>query len=58
VNPRKPIYAMLAAGLLVVAALTFTPYAFISRARKTVTTYVAVGTGAALPETAVPAPTP
>ncbi|HEV2862970.1 MAG TPA: D-alanyl-D-alanine carboxypeptidase [Pyrinomonadaceae bacterium] len=57
-NPRKPIYAMIAAGLLVVAALTFTPYALISRARQTVTTYVAVGTGAALPETAVPAPTP
>jgi D-alanyl-D-alanine carboxypeptidase/D-alanyl-D-alanine-endopeptidase (penicillin-binding protein 4) len=36
-NSRKPIYAILFVGLLVIVALTFTPYALISRARMAVT---------------------
>jgi serine-type D-Ala-D-Ala carboxypeptidase/endopeptidase (penicillin-binding protein 4) len=35
-NARKPIFAMMAAGLLAVLALTFTPYALLQRARQTV----------------------
>ena len=35
-NPRKPIMLMLATGLVVVLALTFTPYALLSRARHAV----------------------
>lgn len=48
----------MAAGLLVVAALAFTPYALISRARKTVSAYVAVVQNPVVPEQAVPAPAP
>ncbi|HEV3469006.1 MAG TPA: D-alanyl-D-alanine carboxypeptidase [Pyrinomonadaceae bacterium] len=39
-NARKPIFAMLAAGLLAVLALTFTPYALLQRARQTVAAVV------------------
>jgi serine-type D-Ala-D-Ala carboxypeptidase/endopeptidase (penicillin-binding protein 4) len=35
-NSRKPIYALLCVGILVVLGLSLTPYALISRARKAV----------------------
>jgi D-alanyl-D-alanine carboxypeptidase/D-alanyl-D-alanine-endopeptidase (penicillin-binding protein 4) len=49
---------MLLVGVAVVAALTFTPYALISRARKTVAAYVSVPESPALRELARPTPTP
>ncbi len=39
-NSRKPIYAMLSAGLVIILALTFTPYALLSRARVAVETAI------------------
>ena len=57
-NPRKPIYAMLLVGVAAVVALTFTPYALISRARKAVAAYVNVPESPALRELARPTPTP
>lgn len=40
-NSRKPIYALLCVGILIVLALTFTPYALISRARMAVASVIA-----------------
>ncbi len=64
-NPRKPIYALIIIGAAITLALTFAPYALVSRARQAVTTYIHVplggGTnGSAEPAAAaaVPAPTP
>ena len=56
-NPRKPIYAMLVIGVAAVLALTFTPYALITNARKAVSAFVHVGQ-TSVPASAVPAPTP
>ncbi|MCA1593616.1 MAG: D-alanyl-D-alanine carboxypeptidase [Acidobacteria bacterium] len=39
-NSRKPIYAMLAGGLVAILILTFTPYALLSSARHAVATAV------------------
>ncbi len=39
-NSRKPIYAMLSAGLVIILALTFAPYALLSRARVAVETAI------------------
>ena len=49
---------MLLVGVAIVAALTFTPYALISRARKAVAAYVSVPESPALRELARPTPTP
>jgi len=56
-NPRKPIYAVLAAGLVVILALTFTPYALVTRARKAVAAYIVVPESDALKELAAATPT-
>ena len=60
-NPRKPIFALIAIGAAVILALTFAPYALVSRARQAVTTYIHVPLGDApangAPAEAVPAPT-
>jgi D-alanyl-D-alanine carboxypeptidase/D-alanyl-D-alanine-endopeptidase (penicillin-binding protein 4) len=45
-------------GAAVILALTFAPYAFVSDARKAVTTYIHVPLGAPAPASAVPAPSP
>jgi D-alanyl-D-alanine carboxypeptidase/D-alanyl-D-alanine-endopeptidase (penicillin-binding protein 4) len=39
-NSRKPIFAILAAGLVTILALTFTPYALLSRAKHAVASAV------------------
>jgi D-alanyl-D-alanine carboxypeptidase/D-alanyl-D-alanine-endopeptidase (penicillin-binding protein 4) len=57
-NPRKPIYAMLLVGVAFAVALTFTPYALVSRARKAVAAYINVPDSPALRELSRPAPTP
>jgi D-alanyl-D-alanine carboxypeptidase/D-alanyl-D-alanine-endopeptidase (penicillin-binding protein 4) len=57
-NPRKPIYALLTIGIAIILALTFTPYALISRARKAVAAYVHVDQTTVLPEPAQPTATP
>ncbi|MBA3242333.1 MAG: D-alanyl-D-alanine carboxypeptidase, partial [Acidobacteria bacterium] len=58
-NSRKPIYAMLSAGLMVVLALTFTPYALVSRARKAIVAVVQTAPeSATLAEIARAQPTP
>jgi D-alanyl-D-alanine carboxypeptidase/D-alanyl-D-alanine-endopeptidase (penicillin-binding protein 4) len=58
-NSRKPIYAMMSVGLLVILTLTFTPYALISRARKAVAAVVQIAPdNAALNEIAKEQPTP
>ena len=57
-NPRKPIYAMLAVGFAVILALAFTPYALISRARQTVVAYIDVSESTAVKEFAAATPTP
>jgi D-alanyl-D-alanine carboxypeptidase/D-alanyl-D-alanine-endopeptidase (penicillin-binding protein 4) len=49
---------MLLVGVAVVVALTFTPYALISRARKTVAAYINVPASPALEELSRPTPTP
>lgn len=49
---------MLLVGVAVVAALTFTPYALVSRARKAVAAYIAVPDTPALQELSRPTPTP
>lgn len=56
-NPRKPIYAMLFIGAAVILALTFTPYALVSKARRAVTAYIHVPSAPAA-QTAPAAPTP
>jgi D-alanyl-D-alanine carboxypeptidase/D-alanyl-D-alanine-endopeptidase (penicillin-binding protein 4) len=53
-NPRKPIIAMLAVGLLVVLALTFTPYALLQRARNAVAAAVRLNEAPAPSEVAPP----
>jgi D-alanyl-D-alanine carboxypeptidase/D-alanyl-D-alanine-endopeptidase (penicillin-binding protein 4) len=55
-NPRKPIMLMLAVGITVILALTFTPYALITRARKAVASIVRVPDSAALKEVAAERP--
>lgn len=57
-NPRKPIYAILAAGLAVILVLTFTPYALVTRARKAIAAYIVVPESDALRELAAATPTP
>lgn len=58
-NSRKPIYALMTIGAAIVLALTFAPYALVSRARQAVTTYIQVPLGGSTaPASAVPAPTP
>ncbi|MBC7929207.1 MAG: D-alanyl-D-alanine carboxypeptidase [Rubrivivax sp.] len=57
-NPRKPIYAILAAGLAVILVLTFTPYALVTRARKAVAAYIVIPESDALRELAAATPTP
>lgn len=62
-NPRKPIYALIIIGAAIILALTFAPYALVSRARQAMTTYIHVplggSNGSAEPAApAVPAPTP
>jgi D-alanyl-D-alanine carboxypeptidase/D-alanyl-D-alanine-endopeptidase (penicillin-binding protein 4) len=57
-NPRKPIFALLAFGVAVILALTFTPYALVSRARKAVAAYIAVPASPAEVAPPRPAPTP
>lgn len=42
-NPRKPIYAMMAGGLVVVLALTFIPYALVANAGRIISANVIVG---------------
>jgi D-alanyl-D-alanine carboxypeptidase/D-alanyl-D-alanine-endopeptidase (penicillin-binding protein 4) len=49
---------MLLVGVAIVVALTFTPYALLSRARKAVAAYVAVPDSPALQEISRPTPTP
>ncbi len=53
---------MMLIGVAVILALTFTPYALVSRARQAVTTYIHVPLGQApastVPAPGVPAPTP
>lgn len=49
---------MLLVGVAIVVALTFTPYALLSRARKAVAAYVAVPDTPALQEISRPTPTP
>lgn len=49
---------MLAFGTAVVLALTFTPYALVTRARKAVTTYINVSENSAVKEMAAATPTP
>jgi serine-type D-Ala-D-Ala carboxypeptidase/endopeptidase (penicillin-binding protein 4) len=49
---------MLLVGVTIVVALTFTPYALLSRARKAVAAYVAVPDSPALQEISRPTPTP
>jgi serine-type D-Ala-D-Ala carboxypeptidase/endopeptidase (penicillin-binding protein 4) len=55
-NPRKPIIAMLAVGLLVVLALTFTPYALLNRARNAVAAAIRLREAPAPSEVAPPPP--
>jgi D-alanyl-D-alanine carboxypeptidase/D-alanyl-D-alanine-endopeptidase (penicillin-binding protein 4) len=57
-NPRKPIYAILGIGVATILALTFMPYALLSRAQKAVTAYIHIDRTPALPELAQPTPTP
>jgi D-alanyl-D-alanine carboxypeptidase/D-alanyl-D-alanine-endopeptidase (penicillin-binding protein 4) len=64
-NPRKPIYAMLLIGVAIITALTFTPYALLSRARTAVAAYahinadsVSLGDSPVAVSTPTPAPTP
>jgi serine-type D-Ala-D-Ala carboxypeptidase/endopeptidase (penicillin-binding protein 4) len=57
-NSRKPIYALLAVGLAVVLALTFTPYALLHRARQAVAAAIRVEEHPALEEIATHAPAP
>ena len=62
-NPRKPVYALIIIGAAIILALTFAPYALVSRARQAVTTYIHVPVGgsggpAEPAAAAVPAPTP
>ena len=49
---------MLLVGVAVIVALTFTPYALVSRARKAVAAYIAVPDTPALQELSRPTPTP
>lgn len=56
-NPRKPIVAMIVVGLLVALALTFTPYALLSRARHAVANLIQPATDdSALKEMEPPTP--
>jgi D-alanyl-D-alanine carboxypeptidase/D-alanyl-D-alanine-endopeptidase (penicillin-binding protein 4) len=57
-NSRKPIYAILAAGLAAILALTFTPYTLVTRARKAVAAYIIASDNEALRELAAATPTP
>jgi D-alanyl-D-alanine carboxypeptidase/D-alanyl-D-alanine-endopeptidase (penicillin-binding protein 4) len=57
-NPRKPIYAMLTIGVAIILALTFTPYALLSRAQRAVTAYINVKKTPPLPALSQPTPTP
>ena len=57
-NPRKPIYAMLLIGVAIILALTFTPYALISRARQAVAAYAHLDSEAPAAAVAVSTPTP
>lgn len=57
-NSRKPIYAMLAAGVVVILVLTFTPYALLSRARQAVTTVIEPLEQSATIQPAAPTPPP
>ena len=59
-NSRKPIYALLTVGVAIILALTFTPYALVSRARRAVAAYIEVPPSPALVELtrATPTPTP
>jgi D-alanyl-D-alanine carboxypeptidase/D-alanyl-D-alanine-endopeptidase (penicillin-binding protein 4) len=49
---------MLTIGVAIIIALTFTPYALLSRAQKAVTAYIHVNHAPPLPETVAPPPTP
>jgi len=58
-NPRKPIYALLLIGVAIILALTFTPYALITRARKAVAAYAHLNTESpASVAVSTPTPTP
>jgi len=57
-NPRKPIIAILALGLVAVLVLTFTPYALLHRARQAVAAVIHVEESPALDETARQQPPP
>jgi len=59
-NPRKPIIILLLVGLLVVLALTFTPYALLQRARGAVAAVIRVEQAppALVPPPAQPTPPP
>ncbi|MDT5293709.1 MAG: hypothetical protein QOJ76_589 [Acidobacteriota bacterium] len=49
---------MMTIGAAIILALTFTPYALISRARQTVTAYIHIDQAPSLGESARPTPTP
>jgi len=56
-NSRKPIFALLAAGLAVAVALTFVPYALVERAGRAVTA-ILPGAGEVTVEAPAPATAP
>ncbi|MDT7780547.1 MAG: hypothetical protein QOC99_3059 [Acidobacteriota bacterium] len=49
---------MLSIGVAIILALTFTPYALLSRAQKAVTAYIHVNHAPSLPQIVAPTPTP
>jgi D-alanyl-D-alanine carboxypeptidase/D-alanyl-D-alanine-endopeptidase (penicillin-binding protein 4) len=58
-NPRKPIYAMMLTGAVVILTLTFAPYALMKDARRAAAAYIQIPLAqkvSAVPASAVPAP--
>jgi len=57
-NPRKPIYALMVIGAVVILALTFAPYALMKDARRAAAAYIHIPLvqTAAVPASSVPAP--